>query len=89
MTSIQKEFTKYLESGAWFIMIYNDAPIHVDVSLDLTLATEELCPFNCHSHGVCIAGQCKCDSGYSGDSCEQSKCFETSTTSTTTTTILF
>lgn len=73
VTSIQKEFTKYLDSGLWFITFYNDAPAHVDISLELTLATEEMCPFNCHGHGVCIAGQCKCDTGYNGESCDLSK----------------
>lgn len=73
VTSIQKEFTKYLDTGVWFFTLYNDAPSHIDISLDLTLATEELCPFNCRGHGVCIAGQCKCDPGYNGESCELSE----------------
>ena len=77
VTSIQKEFTKYLDSGVWFITFFNDANLHVDVSMDLTLATEELCPFNCHGHGVCIAGQCKCDSGYNGENCDLSMCTKT------------
>ncbi|OTF76366.1 Calcium-binding EGF-like domain containing protein [Euroglyphus maynei] len=70
---IQKEFTKYLDIGIWFLTFYNDAPLHVDVSLDLTLANEESCPFNCRGHGVCIAGHCKCDPGYNGESCDLSK----------------
>lgn len=73
LTSIQKEFTKYLENGVWFLTIYNDAPMHVDLALGLTLVTEELCPFNCRGHGMCIAGSCKCDPGYGGESCESSK----------------
>ncbi len=75
VTSIQKEFTKYLDSGVWFFTFFNDAPSHVDISLDLTMAAEELCPFNCRGHGVCIAGQCKCDTGYNGESCDLSKLF--------------
>lgn len=71
MNVIQKEFTKYLDNGVWFFTLYNDAASYADVSLDLTLATEELCPFNCRGHGVCIAGHCKCDPGYNGESCEQ------------------
>ncbi|XP_075677439.1 teneurin transmembrane protein Ten-m isoform X1 [Dermatophagoides pteronyssinus] len=74
MHIIQKEFTKYLDNGIWFLTLYNDAPLHVDVSLDLTLATEELCPFNCRGHGVCIAGHCKCDPGYNGESCDLMTC---------------
>lgn len=73
VTSIQKEFTKYLDSGVWFFTVFNDAPTNVDISLDLTLATEDSCSFNCHGHGVCISGQCKCDTGYNGESCELSK----------------
>ena len=77
VTSIQKEFIKNLDSGLWFFNVFNDGPLPIDLSIELSLASNDdpLCPANCHGHGMCVAGVCKCDPGFSGDACDLSKCF--------------
>jgi len=69
------EFTKFLDRGNWFISIYNDAMMSADISLVFNIADESNipCPFDCHGHGVCVMGNCKCDADYAGDNCAYSK----------------
>jgi hypothetical protein len=70
-----REFTRFLDRGNWFVAIYNDALMTIDMSLVFAIADESNipCPFDCHGHGVCVMGQCKCDDDYTGDNCAYSQ----------------
>ena len=66
-----RELTRFLDKGNWFISFYNDALMSADLTLVLSIANVSNipCPFDCHGHGVCLMGTCKCDSDYAGDNC--------------------
>ena len=73
---LHREFTRFLDRGNWFVSIYNDAMMSADISLVFSIADESNipCPFDCHGHGVCVMGTCKCDADYAGDNCAYSQC---------------
>ena len=72
---VNSEFTKFLDRGTWFISVFNDGSMSADVSLLINVAdgANIPCPFDCHGHGVCVMGSCKCDPEFAGENCAYSK----------------
>lgn len=73
--SIHRDVTKYLEAGHWFISLYNDDGDNQEVTF-YAAAAEDMtrnCPMGCAGNGQCINGQCQCNAGFGGDSCNESK----------------
>lgn len=66
---------QYLDTGRWFLSVYND-----DLrSHEVVLIVEEAegistaCPNDCSGHGSCYLGKCDCIDGYEGIDCSKSK----------------
>ncbi|XP_060065187.1 teneurin-m-like [Ylistrum balloti] len=66
----------YMEEGNWYVAVFNDRnePEYISFKTDVydTLGTD--CPNDCHGHGECFKGQCRCFPGYAGWDCSQTKC---------------
>ena len=85
--SVTRTETFFLESGHWFVSLYNDdgAPHQVQLEVrggDAAAADRERgdagdqlteCRGGCGGHGACVAGRCVCDAGYDGEACTESK----------------
>ena len=65
----------YLETGHWFVSVYNDDGRNQELSFVARVSPEltRNCPRGCTGHGECVLGQCKCDTGFDGPDCAQSK----------------
>uniref|UniRef100_A0A8C1N9G0 Teneurin transmembrane protein 4 n=1 Tax=Cyprinus carpio TaxID=7962 RepID=A0A8C1N9G0_CYPCA len=72
LTSHDTGFIQYMDSGIWHLAVYNDGKETEQVSF-LTTAIE-LCAADCGGHGICVAGNCRCDEGWMGAGCEQRAC---------------
>ncbi|XP_075213771.1 teneurin-a transmembrane protein [Lycorma delicatula] len=67
---------QYLDTGRWYLSVYND-DLH---SHEVVLIVEEAegistaCPNDCSGHGSCYLGKCDCIDGYEGVDCSKSVC---------------
>lgn len=67
--------THFLEPGQWFLSLYNDNgdPAAISVIAAVSEDMTQNCPNGCNSRGHCVLGRCKCNTGFGGDDCSQSK----------------
>ena len=85
--SVTRTETFFLESGHWFVSLYNDdgAPHQVQLEVrggDAAAADRERgdagdqlteCRGGCGGRGACVAGRCVCEAGYDAETCTESK----------------
>ncbi|XP_034237605.1 teneurin-a-like [Thrips palmi] len=67
---------QYLDTGRWFLSVYNDDLRPQEVTLVVTEAegVSTTCPNDCSGHGSCYLGKCDCIDGYEGIDCSKSVC---------------
>lgn len=68
-------FSEYLESGKWFLRLFNDDLLERKVSVVANIDTnaEVRCPQQCSGNGNCVYGKCHCFDGFGGMDCSISK----------------
>ena len=73
--SLTREASYYLDTGHWFLSLYNDAAQDQMVQMTASLSRDltSACPRGCSGHGECVMGICHCAPGYDGQDCSLSK----------------
>ncbi|KAL1116307.1 hypothetical protein AAG570_005802 [Ranatra chinensis] len=67
---------QYLDTGRWFLSVYNDdlRPHQVVLVVEEAEGISTACPNDCSGHGSCYLGKCDCIDGYEGIDCAKSVC---------------
>ncbi|KAJ9586715.1 hypothetical protein L9F63_019698, partial [Diploptera punctata] len=67
---------QYLDTGRWFLSVYNDdlRPHQVTLVVAEAEGVSTACPNDCSGHGSCYLGKCDCIDGYEGIDCSKSVC---------------
>ncbi|XP_023702268.1 teneurin-a isoform X2 [Cryptotermes secundus] len=67
---------QYLDTGRWFLSVYNDdlRPHQVTLVVAAAEGVSTACPNDCSGHGSCYLGKCDCIDGYEGVDCSKSVC---------------
>lgn len=68
-------FSEYLDSGKWFLRLFNDEMLERKVSVvaNIDANAEVRCPQQCSGNGNCVYGKCHCFDGFGGIDCSISK----------------
>jgi len=68
-------FSEYLDSGKWFLRLFNDDLLErrVQFLAQVDPTAEVRCPQQCSGNGNCVHGKCHCFDGFSADDCSASK----------------
>lgn len=66
---------QYLDTGRWFLSVYNDdlRPHQVTLVVAEAEGVSTACPNDCSGHGSCYLGKCDCIDGYEGIDCSKSE----------------
>ena len=74
--SVSREVTRFMETGHWFISLYNDDGDEQEITFYAAVAEDmtQNCPNGCSGNGQCMLGHCQCNPGFGGDDCSESKC---------------
>lgn len=68
---------QYLDTGRWFMSVYNDdLQVHeVILTVEEAEGISTSCPNDCSGHGSCYLGKCDCIDGFEGIDCSKSRCY--------------